>query len=68
MVDVTEANLKGKWSVGFFYPADFTLRLPDRTGRHGPDLRREFQKMGVEIYAVSTDTHFTHVWHDTSKP
>jgi peroxiredoxin (alkyl hydroperoxide reductase subunit C) len=27
----------------------------------------EFQKMGVEVYSVSTDTHFTHkAWHDTS--
>ena len=27
----------------------------------------EFQKAGVEIYSVSTDTHFSHkAWHDTS--
>jgi alkyl hydroperoxide reductase subunit AhpC len=26
-----------------------------------------FQKIGVEVYAVSTDTHFTHkAWHDAS--
>ena len=26
------------------------------------------QKLGVEIYAVSTDTHFTHkAWHDSSE-
>ena len=25
------------------------------------------QKLGVEVYSVSTDTHFTHkAWHDTS--
>ncbi|NLZ09819.1 MAG: redoxin domain-containing protein, partial [Alcaligenaceae bacterium] len=26
-----------------------------------------FQKLGVEVYAVSCDTHFSHkAWHDTS--
>ena len=31
-------------------------------------LNDQFQKMGVEIYAVSTDTHFTHkAWHDSSE-
>ena len=29
---------------------------------------KELQKIGVEVYAVSTDTHFTHkAWHDTSE-
>jgi peroxiredoxin (alkyl hydroperoxide reductase subunit C) len=31
------------------------------------NLYGDFQKIGVEIYGVSTDTHFTHkAWHDTS--
>ena len=65
-VDVTEASLKGKWSVVFFYPADFTFVCPTELGDLA-DNYAEFQKMGVEIYAVSTDTHFTHkAWHDTS--
>lgn|SRR5574340_238154 len=66
-VDVTEANLKGKWSVVFFYPADFTFVCPTELGDMA-DNYAEFQKLGVEIYAVSTDTHFTHMaWHDTSE-
>lgn len=65
-VDVTEADLKGKWSVVFFYPADFTFVCPTELGDLA-DHYAEFQKMGVEIYGVSTDTHFTHkAWHDTS--
>ena len=65
-IDVTEANLKGQWSVFFFYPADFTFVCPteleDLQNNYG-----EFQRMGVEIYSVSTDTHFSHkAWHDTS--
>jgi len=65
-VDVSDATLKGKWSVVVFYPADFTFVCPTEL----EDLANnyaEFQKLGVEIYGVSTDTHFAHkAWHDTS--
>ncbi|MDQ1363911.1 MAG: NADH-dependent peroxiredoxin subunit [Pseudomonadota bacterium] len=65
--EVTDANLKGKWSVVFFYPADFTFVCPTELGDLA-DHYATFKKMGVEIYAVSTDTHFTHkAWHDTSE-
>ena len=65
-IDVTDQTLLGKWSVVFFYPADFTFVCPTELGDLA-DLYPEFQKLGVEIYSVSTDTHFTHkAWHDTS--
>ncbi|MBS1191740.1 MAG: ahpC [Rhodocyclaceae bacterium] len=65
-VTVTDNDLKGKWSVVFFYPADFTFVCPTELGDMA-DLYPEFQKAGVEVYSVSTDTHFTHkAWHDTS--
>ena len=65
-VDLSDADLKGKWSVFFFYPADFTFVCPTELGDLA-DNYAEFQKMGVEIYSVSTDTHFTHkAWHDSS--
>lgn len=64
---VTQADLKGKWSIFFFYPADFTFVCPTELGDMA-DKYAEFQKMGVEVYSVSTDTHFTHkAWHDTSE-
>ncbi len=66
-ITVTDADLKGKWSVFFFYPADFTFVCPTELGDVA-DYYDEFQKMGVEIYSVSTDTHFTHkAWHDSSE-
>jgi len=66
-VQVSDADLKGKWSVVFFYPADFTFVCPTELGDLA-DNYAEFQKLGVEIYGVSTDTHFTHkAWHDTSE-
>jgi NADH-dependent peroxiredoxin subunit C len=65
-VDVSEADLKGKWSVVVFYPADFTFVCPTELGDLA-DNYDTFKSMGVEIYSVSTDTHFTHkAWHDTS--
>ncbi|PWR20163.1 alkyl hydroperoxide reductase subunit C [Zavarzinia aquatilis] len=65
-VEVTDESLKGKWSVFVFYPADFTFVCPTELGDLA-DNYAEFQKLGVEIYSVSTDTHFTHkAWHDTS--
>ena len=65
-IDVTEASLKGKWAVVFFYPADFTFVCPTELGDLA-DHYSEFEQLGVEIYSVSTDTHFTHkAWHDTS--
>ena len=65
--EVSDADLKGKWSVVFFYPADFTFVCPTEL-EDLADNYAEFQKLGVEIYSVSTDTHFAHkAWHDTSE-
>lgn len=64
--DVTDADLKGKWTIFFFYPADFTFVCPTELA----DLNDQYatlKGMDVEVYAVSTDTHFSHkAWHDTS--
>ena len=66
-IEVTDADLKGKWSVVFFYPADFTFVCPTELGDLA-DNYDTFKSLGVEIYAVSTDTHFSHkAWHDTSE-
>ncbi|RAK19955.1 peroxiredoxin (alkyl hydroperoxide reductase subunit C) [Anoxybacillus vitaminiphilus] len=65
-IDVTEQDFKGKWSVVCFYPADFTFVCPTEL----EDLQNNYaalKELGVEVYSVSTDTHFTHkAWHDTS--
>lgn len=66
-VEVTEEALKGKWSVVLFYPADFTFVCPTEL----EDLQNQYailKELGVEVYSVSTDTHFTHkAWHDSSE-
>ena len=66
-ISLTDADLKGGWSVVFFYPADFTFVCPTEL-EDLADRYADFQKLGVEIFSVSTDTHFAHkAWHDTSE-
>lgn len=65
-VDITEKDVLGKWAVFFFYPADFTFVCPTELGDVA-DKYEDLQKLGVEVFSVSTDTHFTHkAWHDAS--
>ena len=64
---VTQEDLKDKWSVFFFYPADFTFVCPTELGDMA-DKYATLQKLGVEVYSVSTDTQFAHkAWHDASE-
>ncbi len=64
---VTQNDLNGKWSIFFFYPADFTFVCPTELGDMA-DKYEELKKLGVEVYSVSTDTHFVHkAWHDASE-
>ena len=66
-IPVSNETLKGKWSVIFFYHADFTFVCPTEL-EDLADNYDAFKKMGVEIYSVSTDSHFAHkAWHDTSE-
>lgn len=63
---VSSDDIKGKWSVFFFYPADFTFVCPTELGDLA-DHYGELKASGVEVYSVSTDTHFVHkAWHDAS--
>lgn len=66
-IDVTQEDLKGKWSVLFFYPADFTFVCPTELADL-QDKYEDFKKIGCEIYSVSCDTHFVHkAWHESSE-
>ena len=65
--EVTKDDVLGHWSLFFFYPADFTFVCPTELVDM-VDKYDRFKAMGVEIYSVSTDTHFVHkAWHDTSE-
>ena len=65
-ITIDSSDIKGKWCVFFFYPADFTYVCPTEL-EDLADHYDEFQSIGVEIFAVSTDSHFCHkAWHDSS--
>ncbi|MGQ7141430.1 redoxin domain-containing protein, partial [Escherichia sp. SS-MK2] len=51
-IEITEKDTEGRWSVFFFYPADFTFVCPTELGDVA-DHYEELQKLGVDVYAVS---------------
>ena len=62
----TEAGVRGTGASFFCYPGDFTFVCPTELG----DLAEHYgqlQDLGVEVYSVSTDSHFVHkAWHAAS--
>jgi len=67
-VTVSNEDMKGKWSVVCFYPADFTFVCPTELEDLQEVYDAKLKDLDVEVYAVSTDTHFTHkAWHDSSE-
>lgn len=64
---VSSEDIKGKWALFFFYPADFTFVCPtelvDLASKYD-----ELKKMGVEVFSVSCDSHYVHkAWADASE-
>ena len=53
---ISHEDLKGKWAIFFFYPADFTFVCPTELVDMAEKYSK-FQEMGVEVYSVSTDSH-----------
>lgn len=65
--EVSNEDIKGKWAIFFFYPADFTFVCPTELVDMA-EKYEQFQAMGVEVFSVSTDSHFVHkAWHDASE-
>lgn len=60
------SQLRGKWAILVFYPADFTFICPTELEELAA-LYSKFQNLNAEIISVSTDTVHTHkAWHDVS--
>lgn len=65
--EVTKADVLGKWSIFFFYPADFTFVCPTELEAL-QDKYEEFKQADAEIYSVSEDTEFVHkAWAEASE-
>lgn len=64
---ITSDDVKGKWAIFLFYPADFTFVCPTEL-EDMANHYEELQGLDVEVYSVSTDRHFVHkAWHDSSE-
>ena len=60
--DVIKVNLedyKGKWTVLFFYPGDFTFVCPTEL-KDMADNKAKFDELGVVVLSGSTDSPFSH--------
>ncbi|TAM11533.1 MAG: peroxiredoxin [Nevskiaceae bacterium] len=59
------SDLRGHYVALFFYPMDFTFVCPTEILAHD-HRRKAFEKLGVQLIAVSTDSQFTHfAWRST---
>ncbi len=66
-VDVSLADYRGKYVVLFFYPLDFTFVCPTEIIAFS-ERAGEFRKLGCEVLACSTDSHFSHLaWINTPR-
>ena len=65
-IEVTEKDIEGRWSVFFFYPADFTFVCPSEIIAF--DKRyKDFKERGIEVIGVSCDNEFSHfAWKNTA--
>lgn len=64
---ISSEDVKGSWAIFLFYPRDFTFVCPTEL-EDMANHYEELKSLGVEVYAVSTDSHFVHkAWHDSSE-
>ena len=66
-VDVSLSDFKGKYTVVFFYPLDFTFVCPTELIAFS-DRMGEFDELDVNVLGVSIDSHFSHLqWMNTPR-
>ncbi len=56
---VSLEGVKGRWTVLFYYPADFTFVCPTEL-KDMANAKPQFDALGVTVLAASTDTVFSH--------
>ncbi len=57
--DINQDSYKGKWTVLFFWPKDFTFICPTEIAEFGK-REKDFQDRNAQILGVSTDSEFVH--------
>ncbi len=65
---ISLSDYHGKWLVFFFYPRDFTFICPTEI-KGFAKMEGEFQALGAEILAASTDSEWSHKnWFEKDLP
>jgi peroxiredoxin (alkyl hydroperoxide reductase subunit C) len=57
---INNDTFKGKWTVLFFWPMDFTFVCPTEIAEFGA-MTKQFAERGAQVLGASTDTHFVHL-------
>lgn len=66
-ISLHEQMSKKRWTILFFYPADFTFVCATEFAALA-EQHEKFAKLGADIVTVSTDTKFTHLaWRKNEK-
>jgi len=58
--EIGNDTYKGKWTLVFFYPKDFTFICPTEIKGFG-DLNAQFADRDCQVLAASTDSEFVHL-------
>ncbi len=66
-LSLAQARSQKKWTVLFFYPADFTFVCPTELADLA-DQQDVLSGLGVELISMSTDTKFAHMAWRNSEP
>ncbi|WGS66603.1 redoxin domain-containing protein [Candidatus Carsonella ruddii] len=57
--EIKEKNFLNKWNVLFFFPFSFSFICPTELKEISSYINN-FKKINAEIFAISTDSHYTH--------
>lgn len=65
--EISLEDFKGKYTILFFYPLDFTFVCPTEIIAFS-DRNEDFEKLGVQLLGCSIDSHFSHLaWRNTPR-
>ncbi|MBS1985684.1 MAG: peroxiredoxin [Bdellovibrionales bacterium] len=59
-VTIDRDKMKGRWSVVFFWPMDFTFVCPTEIAEFNRELK-SFKERDADLYGASTDSQFVHL-------
>ena len=57
--DINQDSYKGKWTVLFFWPKDFTFICPTEIAEFGK-RDKDFQDRNAQVLGLSTDSEYVH--------